>query len=351
MTGIALVGVSTVAVAPIIATPPDVEITNQHVQLSASPFDKYLEAIERAIESAQLLLLHAVTDPALPPNVSLEDIVAGSGDGDGNVDRLMSLLETVPGRPELQAWIDGARASVPVAIEFAAAGNIDDAVNTLILGVTSLLNATNLVLVLASGVASSALGAGGVVTQDLLEALGSGNPADALTVLARTPAVVAEGLFRPNQQPGPASLAIGLTQVLRGAVSPQPQVSTSYSAPANQRTVTFDVNAAPSPQAIEGIQVAEDPTEVQHPDEKTNKNVMADDGGTGPADGDKHGPRPLGGHSASQSGSGAGLSAVRDGIRDGVQGFRDGVRNAVKTLTGHGGDDSHGTIDNTGEPS
>ena len=54
--GIAIVGASVIVVAPIAATPPDIQIANPAVQLTASPFDDYEALLTDSLENIQGLI-------------------------------------------------------------------------------------------------------------------------------------------------------------------------------------------------------------------------------------------------------------------------------------------------------
>ena len=78
--GVALVGASAIAVASNAAAPPEITIANPavpSVQLTASPFDPYLAALAEARENIEDLILQAIADPALPPGLSLENLIGG----------------------------------------------------------------------------------------------------------------------------------------------------------------------------------------------------------------------------------------------------------------------------------
>lgn len=65
--GIALVGTTAVAITPIAAIPRDVKVPNPDVELGASPFDAYVQAIEQAFANAQRVIGQALADPAVFP--------------------------------------------------------------------------------------------------------------------------------------------------------------------------------------------------------------------------------------------------------------------------------------------
>ena len=103
--GVALVGASVVAVAPIAATPPDVKIANPAIQLAASPFDPYVTALVRARNNIEVLILQALADPAAP--FTLEGLLNGLlADPAANFEAFVDGLEwswPLPGRLNLPA--------------------------------------------------------------------------------------------------------------------------------------------------------------------------------------------------------------------------------------------------------
>src|SRR3569833_1382424 len=54
--GVAVVGASVLAIAPVIATPPDVKIINPAVQQSAGSLEDYVETVREALENLEALL-------------------------------------------------------------------------------------------------------------------------------------------------------------------------------------------------------------------------------------------------------------------------------------------------------
>ena len=69
--GVAVVGASAIAITPVIATPPDVQIVNPAVHRSASPLDAYVETVREALENLEALLGSALALPA-PTGWTLE---------------------------------------------------------------------------------------------------------------------------------------------------------------------------------------------------------------------------------------------------------------------------------------
>jgi len=54
--GVAVIGASALAIAPVIAAPPHVMIVNPAAQQSASPLDAYVESVRKALENLEALL-------------------------------------------------------------------------------------------------------------------------------------------------------------------------------------------------------------------------------------------------------------------------------------------------------
>ena len=400
--GIALVGASAIAVAPIAATPPDVKIANPDVQLSASPFDPYVTALMRARANIEILFLQALLDPALP--FTLEDLLDGLlDDPSANLQEFVNDLEDLGSflQLDLPGLLGDAADNVRSAFDSAAGGNVDLVVVDLILAYLShtpivaeaisipldllgpdLARVTTSVLAkslnAATGPVISGIGKTGVAIQNIITALiEDPDPGALLGALIGAPGTIADGVlngfpivpspiafpgiltpgdaFDPTKpNPGPVSLAIGLAQGLRALLTPQADMLTSVSRlpEGNERVRTFDLNVTPGLQqgpAISGGSgpVVEEKLLTVDADEGTNKDVRADSGGADLRD-NKPRSRFFSGKSNSQSG-GAGMSGLREGIRDGIQGFRDGVRDAVKTVTGRGDDDGKGNSAETGE--
>ena len=67
--GIAIVGVSVIAVAPIAATPRDIKIASPAVQLTASPLDAYEALFNNSLTNIQGLIAQALAPPP-PPSIS-----------------------------------------------------------------------------------------------------------------------------------------------------------------------------------------------------------------------------------------------------------------------------------------
>ena len=137
--GVALVGASAIAVAPIPATPPDVKIPNPAVQLTARPFDAYLEALKRVRNSIENLFLQALADPASP--ITVEDLLDSLlADPAANFQQFVDEIEALGPFLQLNLPIvlGDVADNVQNAIDSAAGGDIDLVVVDLILASFSL---------------------------------------------------------------------------------------------------------------------------------------------------------------------------------------------------------------------
>ena len=54
--GVAVVGASVLALAPVIATPPDVRVINPAVPQSAGPLEDYVDTVREALANLEALL-------------------------------------------------------------------------------------------------------------------------------------------------------------------------------------------------------------------------------------------------------------------------------------------------------
>jgi hypothetical protein len=389
--GVAVVGASALAVAPVIATPPDVKIVNPAAIQTASPLDTYVDTVREALENLEALLGSALALPA-PTGWTLELALDSLfSDPSGNVDLFVDDLEAVGPLvgASLPALLENAVDAVETAIDQAAEGNVDLAVVSLMRMYVTLAPAVvavvgaplgllgpeaaavaNVVLAkslnAAAGPVLSGVGKTGVAIQTVVNALNSAEPGSGalLRALIAAPGTVADGVlngyalvpgtiafpglltpgdaFDPTKpNPGPVALALGFARGLGAVLTPPPAV-TNFSARENTRVVTIEVTSSPPPFVADQKRLADDSKEIgdleagSDLDEGTNQKVMAGAGGPGQPETAKPHPRVFGGTSATMSGGGAGLSTLRQGIRDGVRKFRDGLRDAVKTVTGRG---------------
>ena len=219
--GVALVGASAIAVAPIAATPPDVKIANPDVQLAANPFDAYVEALMRVRTNIGILFLQALEDPAVP--LTLEDLVDGLlADPSANFQEFVDGIEGLG--PFLQlnlpALLGDAADRVQAAIDRAAEGNFDLVVVELIFAYLSLTpivaeaisiplpllgpgleQVTNLVLAktlnAAIGPVISGTGKAGVAIQNIVNVLNDEDPDPGalLSALIGAPGTIADGVL------------------------------------------------------------------------------------------------------------------------------------------------------------
>ena len=382
--GVAVVGASAIAIAPVIATPPDVKIVNPAVQQSAGPLDTYVETVREALENLEALLGSALALPA-PTGWSLELALDSMlRDPGADVALFVDGLESLGplAGASLPVLLENAAGAVQAAVDQAAAGYFDLAITGLIRTYMTLApivaavvsaplkllgpelgEAASVVLAkslsAAVGPVLSGIGKAGVAIQDIADALNSapGSPSPLIALLA-APGTVADGVlngfaigpgpttlpgvltpgdaFDPNKpNPGPVALAVGLARGLGAIRPPQPAAATNFVAPGKDRVVTLDVNETPTAPTDDEKLVSK---EVQDADAGTNQNVMAADGAAETANNDLHRPRMPGGDSTARSAGGAGLTSLQQGIREGIREFRNGVRDAVKSVTGRGDD-------------
>jgi hypothetical protein len=393
--GVAVVGASALAVAPVIATPPDVKIVNPAAVQTASPLDTYVDTVKEALENLEALLGSALALPA-PTGWTLELALDSLfSDPSGNVDLFVDDLEALGplAGSSLPALLDNAVDAVETAIDQAVEGNVDLAVVSLIRMYVTLAPAVvavvgaplgllgpeaaavaNVVLAkslnAAVGPVLSGVGKTGVAIQNIVNALNSAEPGSGalLCALIAAPGTVADGVlngyalvpstiafpglltpgdaFDPTKpNPGPVALALGFARGLGAVPTPPPAAAvTNFSAPENARVVTIEVTSSPPPFVPDQKPLADDAKEIGDLgagpdvdlDEGTNQKVMTGVGGSGKPETAMPHPSVFGGSSGTISGGGAGLGTLRQGIRDGVREFRDGLRDAVKTVTGRG---------------
>ncbi len=393
--GVAVVGASAIAIAPVIATPPDVKIVNPAVQQSAGPLDTYVETVREALENLEALLGSALALPA-PTGWTLELALDSMlRDPGANVALFVDDLEALGplAGASLPALLESAAGAIQAAVDQAAAGNFDLAIVGLIRTYVTLApvvaavvsaplklldpelaDAASVVLVksfnAAVGPVLSGIGKAGVAIQNIANALNAepGSPSPLIALLA-APGTVADGVlngfaivpspiafpglltpgdaFDPKKpNPGPVALAVGLARGFGSILTPQPAAATNFKPPANERVVTLDVNATPTSLTDDDEPVTKD---VQGADASTNSYVMSADGAAETAKNDVHRPRLSGDNSTSRSPGGAGLTTLRQGISEGIREFRNGVRDAVKTVTGRGDDRAGANEDAGGE--
>ena len=393
--GIAIVGVSVIAVAPIAATPRDIKIASPAVELTASPFDAYETLFNNSLSNIQGLIAQAIAPPP-PPSMlpfTLDSLISGLFDVSNNIANFQKqlsglsqqlsslqqltqlLLQAAQGKLQAGDYA-GALDIVLYTGLFVAGGVAGFAVYPLtLLGpdvqevapsfAEAILNAA--VAPALSGVATS-----GEVAQDVLDALKAGNPQDVLGDLIEAPAVIANGVLNGTklqtsifgtveipgiltdatllsaEGPGPIALAIQLGQFTRALLTPPAAAALSpTTTQGTSATVNLDVNPDiehADPQDIE------ESTPTADPKTQSKGNTLgADEVTNSSSDLSKvntNRPRLFGGTSGDQSGGDNSVKNVRDGVHDGIQGFRNGIRNVVKTVTGgnneHDGDNSAG---------
>jgi hypothetical protein len=273
--GIAAVGATAIAIAPIQPTLSELQITANHVvsvdlAAAVNPIEAWVQVIQGAVANATSLVDQVVADPA-PITVALVN---------NQLANLTLLGNTA--QSTIQSLVAAAEA-LPAAIQQAgqqlAAGQIVDAFNTVVLyalssalgliggvgaavqiaqnTVQNLANVIGVVpdIVLALGLGAVAplvgtLTAGAQTIQDVVDAVGAGDIATALGVIINAPATLTgaflngqpnslfpAGLLSPWQGDafvsGPIGIALALRDEIAGALFPvgqQPQAASIQSA-------------------------------------------------------------------------------------------------------------------------
>lgn len=357
--GVAVAGAGIVAIAPVIATPPDLRVTNEGVALTSDPLDEYLQAIERAIAGARALLESAVApqpSDGWTLGSALDSVV---GDPAGSVkDYLDRRGADVDYLPMLVSGLrDGAAADVPGISDEGAADRIGLAVDHLLslavtLAVQSVRSATSgLNQLVGDGVNVVRTMAESV--RKIAQAVDSGDPKLVLDAIVAVPASITARMLngghviRDLGEPTDETIETG--RFVNGILTRRPQISTSApSMPSvTERVVTLDLEPddngrqAANPSGIRPI---------ADPDDSTNLTAAADQEDQPSAGATNHRPRLSGVNSTIRSASGAGLSTLRQGIRDGIREFRNGVRDAVRTVTSRGDDGNQAGQDSSESP-
>lgn len=375
--GVAVVGASAIAIAPVIATPPDVRIINPAVQQSAGPLESYVENVREALENLEALLGSTLALPAPTGwtlGLALESLLRDPGGVAVFVDEFEALGPLAGA--SVPVLLDRATEAVEESIGQAVAGNIDLAVVGLIRTYVTLAPVVAAVVsaplkllgpelgesasvVLAKslnaavGPVLSGVGKTGVALQNIVNALNNSRPGSGalLSALIAAPGTVADGVlngyaiepgttalpglltpgdpFDPTKpNPGPVSLVAGLARGFGAESGP-----VHFRSPEPERVVTFELNAG---EATLAPQTGSATKGTGDPDASTNATVMADDGVTGLSGGVKQRQGPSGDGAASRAFGGDGLATLRQGIHDGIRDVRQGIRDAVKTVTGRG---------------
>lgn len=336
-----MIGAGTLAIAPVIATPPDVKIVNPAVQRSKSPLENYVETVREALENLEALLGSALALPS-PAGWTLELALNNLlNDPDADVQLFVDQLEArgpLAGA-SVPALLEGAAGELGYAVDQAAAGNIELAIVTLIRTFATLAPVVaDKSLNAVAGPVLSGIGSTAVAAQNIVNALNDAEPGsgELLGALIAAPATVVDGVLN-GFDPAPGTAAFpGLTpRDPRDPTTPESVATTNSIAPDNNRAVTLEVNPGPGG------------AETVNPNAATNASVMSDAAGADAAQAQQRRPRLFGGDSTTRGAPGAGLNTLRQGIRDGISDFRAGIRDAVKTVTGRG--DDRGAAD-TAEP-
>ncbi len=379
--GVAVVGAGALAIAPVIATPPDVRIVNPAVQQSDDPLATYVDTVREALENLEALLGSALALPsptAWTLDLALTTLMNDPGaDVPLFIDHLESLGPlagaSVPG------LLEGAGGAVDVAIDQAALSNIDPAIINLIRMYTSLAPVVAAVvtapltligsdladeagvvlaksLTAAAGPVLSGIGTTAVAIRSIVDALDNAEPGSGavLAAMIAAPATVVDGvlngfapaagsttlpglltpgdLFDPTKpDPGPVALAVGLVRGLSASSPAQSAATGSDTGPQSNRVMTLDVDAG---QATTRTQHDDGRGETETPDAATNVTVLTGAGGSGAPTTYQGRPGLPGGGATMRNNPGAGLAALRHSVRDGLRDVRDGIRDAVKAVVG-----------------
>ncbi|HKV18572.1 MAG TPA: hypothetical protein VJR50_06035 [Mycobacterium sp.] len=376
--GVAVVGAGALAIAPVIATPPDVRIVNPAVQQSAGPLDSYVATVREALENLEALLGSALALPAPTGwtlGLALDNLLTDPGNVALFVDEL-GALGPLAGA-SVPALLKNAADAIEATVEQAAAGDFDLAIVSLIRTYIALAPAVTAIVgvplkllgpelagtasvVLAKsftaavGPVLSGLAGTGVAIQNVVNALDDAKPGSGalLGALIAAPGSVLDGVvsgfssapgqialpgiltpgdpFDPSKpNPGPVALAAGVARGFGSALMPPP-VGAAAATSGGDRFVTLAVDGQSTPVADE----ERDSQDLRDPDDGTNENVAASHDDAVLSGVPQHGPRVFGENAANRSVGGTGLTTVRQGIRDGIRELRNGVRDAVKSVTG-----------------
>jgi hypothetical protein len=226
--GVALVGASAIAVAPVQVAPPDIKlpaprVSSAAVALTASPIAWYTEVVERTIGNAEGLAEIFLANPA----PILQQILANQT---ANVESLLQALGNAS-----QGIAAALTEQVPVLLETAftqlSNGNVEGALNTLlsapltfalpllevvgavITPVTEAVANFNRVVqdVLAAAVLGGALAVAGPVLsgvgsvgsaiQDVIDGAGTGDPIEIVNAFVNAPGVIADGILNGGYGP------------------------------------------------------------------------------------------------------------------------------------------------------
>ncbi|MDX1884172.1 hypothetical protein [Mycolicibacterium sp. 120270] len=338
-----MIGTGTLAIAPVIATPPDVKIVNPAVQRSKSPLENYVETVREALENLEALLGSALALPS-PAGWTLELALNNLlNDPDADVQLFVDQLEArgpLAGA-SVPALLEGAAGELGYAVDQAAAGNIELAIVSLMRTFATLAPVVaDKSLNAVTGPVLSGIGSTAVAIRNIVNALDDAEPGsgELLGALIAAPATVVDGVLNGfSAEPGTAAFpGLPTPRDPLDPTEPDPAATTNSIAPDANRAVTLEVNPGPGG------------AEIVNPNAATNASVMSDAAGADAAQAQQRRPRLFGGDSTTRGAPGAGLNTLRQGIREGISDFRTGIRDAVKTVTGRD-DDRGGTTGDTAE--
>jgi hypothetical protein len=270
--GIAAVGATAIALAPIQPTLPDVQVPSSHVMsvnlaAAINPIEAWVQVVQGAVTNVGGLVDQVVASPFPVTGQLIDNQLAN-----------LSLLGTTA-QQTIQSLLSAAQA-LPTALQTSfqqlAAGQIVDAFNTLVLyslqaalplvgglgaaiqitqnAVQNLANVIGVIpdVILASGLGAiapvvSTMTAGAQTVQDVIDAVGTGDFAGALGTLINAPATLTgaflngyptsffpAGLLSPWTgsafDSGPISIALALRDEIAGALFPVGQQPTQQAA-------------------------------------------------------------------------------------------------------------------------
>jgi hypothetical protein len=355
--GVAVVGAGALAVAPVIATPPDVRIVNPAVHESGTALDSYVETVREALENLEALLGSALALPA-PKGWTLELALGNLLDDPGGVALFVDELEAMGpvAGASVPVLLQNAAEAISATVEQAATGNVEMAVVSLIKTYVALAPAVTALVVspltlvapelgeAASGVLAtsvgavlepvlSGVGATGLPIQNVVEALDEAKPGSGAVfgALVAAPGTVLDGVlngftYEPDHLTLPGLLTAG-DRASSAGQSPDPV------APVAGPALLPPSAAIPRPAGAHSVTLAVDDGPVD-PDGGTNQTVAAERSGPAPSSTPEPGGRPFGANTADAPSGGARLAAVRQGVRAGMHEIRDGIRDVVKVVTG-----------------
>ncbi|SEH68982.1 hypothetical protein SAMN04489835_2907 [Mycolicibacterium rutilum] len=269
--GIAVVGASALAIAPIAVAPPDsklsaASISSAAVALTANPVDFYTEVFERSLGNTQALAEIFLSNPV----PVLQQVLANQF---ANIESLVAAVGTAA-NGIATALTDEVPQLLQTAFNDLSNGNVEGALNTLlslpltfalpllevvgaiVVPITTAVNNFNAVVqdvlvgailggaLAIAGPVLSGIGSVGTAVQGVIDAVGSGDLGEVVSALVNTPAVIADGVLNGGYGPlllgilpapgvltpegllgalgaGPIGFLLGIRQAIADAIAPQ----------------------------------------------------------------------------------------------------------------------------------